>query len=48
MAAAMEALLPAVDANDEAKTLAVFRFFCLVLSSVPSLEACLLTGPVVG
>ena len=38
MAGAMEALLPAVDANDEAKTLACFRFFCVVLSSVPSLE----------
>ncbi len=35
----MEALLPAVDANDEAKTLACFRFFAVVLSSVPALEA---------
>ena len=38
MAGAMRALLPAVDANDEAKTLAVLRFFCVVLSSVPRLE----------
>jgi hypothetical protein len=38
VAGAMRALLPAVDANDEAKTLAVLRFFCVVLSSVPRLE----------
>ncbi len=41
VAGAMEALLPAVDANDEAKTLACFRFFCIVLSSLPRLEVML-------
>lgn len=34
----MQALLPAIDANDEAKTLSCFRFFCVVLSSIPALE----------
>lgn len=38
VAGALQALLPAVDANDEAKTLAVFRFYCVALSSVPRLE----------
>ena len=38
LAAAMMAVLPGIDANDEPKTLAAFRFFCIVLSSVGELS----------
>ena len=38
LAAAMMAVLPGIDANDEQKTLAAFRFFCIVLSSVGELS----------
>lgn len=34
----MMAVLPGIDANDEQKTLAAFRFFCIVLSSVGELS----------
>lgn len=33
VAAAMNATLPGIDANDERKTRAVFRFYCMVLAS---------------
>ena len=35
--AALNATLPGIDANDEPKTLAVFRFYCMLLSSVGNL-----------
>ena len=38
VAAAMHAVLPGIDANDERKTRAVFRFYCLVLSSIGELK----------
>lgn len=34
----MTAVLPGIDANDEKKTRAVFRFYCVVLASVGGLE----------
>ena len=37
LAAAMNAMLPGIDANDDRKTRAVFRFYCVVLSSVGDL-----------
>ena len=33
------ATLPGIDANDPRKTLACFRFYCIVLSSVGMLQA---------
>ncbi|BDA49513.1 probable proteasome activator complex subunit 4 [Coccomyxa sp. Obi] len=39
LADAMMALLPGLDANDERKTCAVFRFYTTVLSSIPALKA---------
>eukprot|EP00891_Asterochloris_glomerata_P001540 jgi/Astpho2/1540/fgenesh1_pg.00026_%23_29_t len=39
VAGAMMATLPAIDANDPPKTLASFRFYCMVLSSVGTLQA---------
>ncbi|KAK9835280.1 hypothetical protein WJX84_012367 [Apatococcus fuscideae] len=36
---AMNATLPGIDANDEAKTLACFRFYCSALSCMGQLEA---------
>ncbi len=44
IAGAMEALLPAVDANDEEKSLECFRFFCNVLSSLPTIQVRSLAG----
>lgn len=38
LADAMMALLPGLDANDERKTCAVFRFYTIVLSSIPGLK----------
>ena len=38
VAGAMMATLPAIDANDPPKTLASFRFYCMVLSSVGTLQ----------
>ena len=35
---AMNATLPGIDANDEAKTLACFRFYCSALSCMGQLE----------
>lgn len=32
------AVLPGIDANDEAKTAAVFQFYTAVLSSIPALH----------
>lgn len=37
VAAAMNATLPGIDANDEGKTRAVFRFYCMILASTSSL-----------
>jgi hypothetical protein len=37
VAEAMMAVLPGIDANDEAKTAAVFQFYTAVLSSIPHL-----------
>ncbi len=37
VAAAMNATLPGIDANDEGKTRAVFRFYCMVLATTSSL-----------
>jgi hypothetical protein len=34
----MMAVLPGIDANDEAKTAAVFQFYTAVLASVPALR----------
>lgn len=34
----MMAVLPGIDANDEAKTAAVFQFYTAVLSSIPALH----------
>ena len=34
---AMSLTLPCIDANDEPKTLACFRFYCTILSSVGQL-----------
>ncbi len=34
----MTGLLPGIDANDEAKALAVFRFYTTVLSCLPTIE----------
>lgn len=34
----MLAVLPGIDANDEAKTAAVFQFYVAVLSSLPALR----------
>ena len=42
VAAAMMATLPGIDANDPSKTLACFRFYCMVLSSVGTLQVGLL------
>lgn len=56
LAAAMMAVLPGIDANDEQKTLAAFRFFCIVLSSVGELSvrlprlcyrACVIESPLI-
>lgn len=44
VAAAMHAVLPGIDANDEKKTRAVFRFYCLVLSSIGELKVDLPTA----
>jgi hypothetical protein len=41
LAGAMMALLPGIDANDEHKALAVFRFYTVVLSSLPIIEVTL-------
>ena len=38
VAGAMMATLPGIDANDPRKTLACFRFYCVVLSSVGTLQ----------
>ena len=38
IAAAMHATLPGIDANDERKTRAVFRLYCMVLVSVGPLD----------
>jgi hypothetical protein len=38
IAEAMMAVLPGIDANDEAKTAAVFQFYTAVLSSIPALH----------
>lgn len=38
MAAAMMATLPGIDANDPPKTLACFRFYCMVISTVGMLK----------
>eukprot|EP00951_Prasinocladus_malaysianus_P046646 scaffold647843_cov52-Prasinocladus_malaysianus.AAC.2 len=38
VATAMVSILPGVDANDPPKTLACFRFFCSVLSSIGCLS----------
>ena len=38
VAAAMMATLPGIDANDPRKTLACFRLYCVVLSSVGILQ----------
>lgn len=38
LASAMMALLPGIDANDEHKALAVFRFYTVLLSSLPTIE----------
>ena len=38
VATAMMATLPGIDANDPRKTLACFRFYCVVLSSVGRLQ----------
>lgn len=38
VAGAMMATLPAIDANDPPKTLASFRLYCMVLSSVGTLQ----------
>ena len=38
VAAAMMATLPGIDANDPSKTLACFRFYCMVLSSIGMLQ----------
>ena len=38
VASAMMATLPGIDANDPRKTLACFRFYCVVLSSVDTLQ----------
>lgn len=40
VAAAMMATLPGIDANDPRKTLACFRLYCVVLSSV-GIQVCL-------
>ena len=45
VAAAMNATLPGIDANDENKTRAVFRFYCMVLASTSSIAVWLLTVP---
>ncbi|KAK9865395.1 hypothetical protein WJX84_009143, partial [Apatococcus fuscideae] len=39
LVSAMNATLPGIDANDEAKTLACFRFYCCALSCMSQLEA---------
>lgn len=39
VAGAMNAVLPGIDANDERKTRAVFRFYCVILASVGELKA---------
>ena len=38
VAGAMMATLPGIDANDPRKTLACFRFYCVVMSSVGTLQ----------
>lgn len=38
VATAMMATLPGIDANDPRKTLACFRLYCVVLSSVGTLQ----------
>lgn len=40
VANAMVATLPGIDANDPRKTLACFRLYCVVLSSVGILQVC--------
>ncbi len=45
LADAMMALLPGLDANDERKTCAVFRFYTIVLSSIPGLAVSVSPSP---
>ena len=45
VATAMMATLPGIDVNDPRKTLACFRFYCMVLSSVGTLQVRALPNP---
>ena len=44
----MMAMLPGIDANDPPKSLAAFRFYCCVLSSVGQLPVGTVVGTAVG